>query len=159
MKNENVFLSGNYQLINVYNQPDLLMTLKDEIIDLWLKNNALNYSQAVERVNSVVYVIQEKYTQQITGVNTARLNYLPNTLNLYYFYGMFIDVNHRGTRPWLLKRTYNLLNKNRLEKKARGLAAVLENKKIPHKLFHRYNWTRFNYNHTENAIFYKDFDI
>jgi hypothetical protein len=34
----------------------------------------------------------------------------------------------------------------------------LENSKIPHKLFDRYGWTKFNCDEIENAIFFKNFD-
>jgi hypothetical protein len=145
-----------YELLNIYHNST--SHIKNQIINLWIRNNALNYFQATERVNYVVYAIQEKNTSQIIGVSTGRLDYLPNTQELYYFYGMFIDKNHRGKRPWLLKRTYDLLNEKRTEKNAQGLAAILENKKIPHQLFYRHNWTKFKCDGIENAIFFKNFD-
>lgn len=146
----------NYELIRVYNQPYFL--IREKIVDLWVRNEALNYQQALERVNHVIYVIRDIDTQQIIGVSTAKLNYLPNTQELYYFYGMFIDKNHRGERPWLLKKTYDVLNTQRKIKNIKGLAAFLENSKIPHKLFDRYGWTKFNCDEIENAIFFKNFD-
>jgi hypothetical protein len=145
-----------YELLNIYHNST--SDIRNEIINLWIRNNALNELEASERVNHVVHAIREKTTSQIIGVSTARLNYLPNTQELYYFYGMFIDKNHRGKRPWLLKRTYDLLNEKRTEKNAQGLAAILENKKIPHQLFDRYNWTKFKCNEIENAIFFKQFN-
>ena len=145
-----------YDLLNIYHNST--SDIGNEIINLWVRNNALNYFQATERVKHVVYAIQEKNTSQIIGVSTARLNCLPNTQELYYFYGMFIDKNHRGKRPWLLKRTYDLLNEKRTEKNAQGLAAILENKKVPHQLFDRYNWKKFNSNYSQNVIFFKQFD-
>ncbi len=145
-----------YEILNIYHNST--SDIRNEIINLWIRNNALNYFQTTERVKHVVYAIQEKNTSKIIGVSTARLNCLPNTQELYYFYGMFIDKNHRGKRPWLLKRTYDLLNEIRTEKKAQGLAAILENKKIPHQFFDRYNWTKFKCNEIENAIFFKQFN-
>jgi hypothetical protein len=145
-----------YDLLNIYHNST--SDIRNEIINLWIRNNALNYFQAIERVNYVVYAIREKNTSQIIGVSTAKLNYLPNTQELYYFYGMFIDKNHRGERPWLLKKTYDVLNTQRKIKNIKGLAAFLENSKIPHKLFDRYGWTKFNCDEIENAIFFKNFD-
>lgn len=146
----------NYELIELYNQPYFL--IREKIVDLWVRNRALDYQQALERVNHAIYAIRDIDTQQIIGVSTARLNYLPNTQELYYFYGMFIDKNYRGKRPWLLKKTYDILNTQRKNKNIKGLAAFLENKKIPHKLFDRYNWTKFKCDEIENAIFFKNFD-
>lgn len=132
--------------------------LRGKIIDLWLRNKALDYTQARDRVNHAVCALVCEASGKVVGVSTARLALFPNTAEVYYFCGMFVDPHYRGQRPWLLKRSYDILNRSRADKTVRGIAAVIENERIPLQLFSRYGWQRRDHSSISNPIFCKDFD-
>jgi hypothetical protein len=129
-----------------------------KIVNLWIRNNALTYTQACDRVSHAVCALVCETSGEVVGVSTARLAYFPETTDKYYFYGVYVDPHYRGQRPWLLKRSYDILNRSRTDKAAKGVAVVVENKRIPLQIFSRYGWQRRDHFSISSPIFCKNFD-
>jgi hypothetical protein len=150
----------NYELKVV--RHNLTPEIRKNIIDLWVKNNIIPEIEAIDRVNHAVCIIIEKSTEKIIGVSTSKINYLSSLNSMYYFYGMFIDINHRGKvfihkQPWILRTTFEVL-KNEDNSNIKGLAAVLENPKISNKYMKKLGWNKAENDISSTRTFFKNFN-
>jgi len=151
----------NYELIEIYYKST--NKIKNEIVDLWVNNNALPTIEALSRVNHVVCAIKHVPSDKIIGVSTAKINSLHNTNDLYYFYGMFVDKNHRGgvgsnwrVKTGIINKTFDIL-KNQNNMYVKGLAAILENQRVSNKFLQRYGFSSLNDDQLEYKILIKNF--
>ena len=150
----------NYELKIV--RHNLTPEIRKEIINLWVRNNIIPEIEAIDRVNHVVCAIIEKSTGKIIGVSTSKINFLSSMNKMYYFYGMFIDINHRGKvfppkQPWILRTTFEVL-KNEENPNINGVAAVLENPKISDKYMKRFGWNKDENITSPARTFFKNFN-
>jgi hypothetical protein len=152
-----------YEIIEIYHH--ITDEIKNEIIDLWINNQALSKIEALNRINCAICAIVHIPSGKIIGVSTAKINFLPKTNDIYYYYGMFVDKEHRGgvginwrIKTSIIEKTFNILKKQN-NKYVKGLAAILENKKIPNKFLQRYGWIPLNDEQIEFDLLFKDFDL
>jgi hypothetical protein len=150
----------NYELKVV--RHSLTPEIRKKIIDLWVRNNIIPEIEAIDRVNHAVCVIIEKSTENIIGVSTSKINYLSSLNSMYYFYGMFIDINHIGKvfihkQPWILRTTFEVL-KNEENSNILGIAAVLENPKISNKYMKKLGWNKVENDISSTRTFFKNFN-
>jgi hypothetical protein len=150
----------NYELINIYHHTT--NEIKNEIIDLWINNNVLSEVEALDRINYAVCAIKHIPSNKTIGVSTAKINFLPETNDIYYFYGMFADIKYReGSSVWIkmemVEKTFNILKKQN-NKYVKGVAAVLENKKLSDKLLQRLGMSELNTNIFPHKLFYRNFN-
>jgi hypothetical protein len=150
----------NYELIDTYHH--ITNEIKNEIIDLWINNNVLSEVEALDRINYAVCAIKHIPSNKIIGVSTTKINFLPNTNDIYYFYGMFVDKDHRGGTFWMIKtyileKTFNIL-KQQNNKYTKGIAIVVENERISDKLLRRCGWTKLINNPLKFRLFFKNFN-
>lgn len=152
----------SYELIEFYHNSN--DKIRNQIIDLWVNNQALTVIEALNRVNYVVCAIRHIPSDKIIGVSTAKIIILPKTNDIYYFYGMFIDKEHRGAdenlctvKPGISKTTFNVL-KRQNNKYIKGVAATIENERITDKMLQRYGWTKLEDNSLKFRLFFKNFE-
>ncbi len=67
-KNKN-YTFGGYILENIYN--NIPVKTGEEIISFWLNEKILKEEEAKRRVNEVAFVIRDKDTEKIAGLNTV----------------------------------------------------------------------------------------
>lgn len=117
-----------YQLMPVYRQVDTM--LGEQIMDLWKRNQAIDDPNELKRrVTDVVYIARAP-DGELIGVSTV---YIANLLdNYYFFYRMFIHVNHRrtGMMRRIVEATRYYLEELQIENKPLGMIIVTENPKL-----------------------------
>ena len=148
-----------YELLNIYHNST--SDIRNEIVDLWIRNHASSKLDALDRANYAVCAIRCLSTNKIIGVSAAKINLLPRTSDIYYFFGFFIDKDHRGKtiphkQPWITQTTFDIL-KNENNPYIKGLAAVIENPKITDKSLKKYGWNKLDHDIVSKRIFFKNF--
>ena len=83
-----------YLLENVWE--DKTPEIKNEIIEFWMKHNALpTREMAMERVQQVFCIGRDGATGQIAGLGTVYEKYNPQLENSFYYYRSFVAPDHR----------------------------------------------------------------
>lgn len=115
---------------------NLSLDLRKEITALWKNGGALADDKAIEeRLNQVVYIIQDSESDTLMGVSTAekiRVQALNN--NYLYEFRCFISESYRiaGLDVKLSKMTFDFLESISIKDENRpiGIFSVLENEKL-----------------------------
>lgn len=150
---------SDYELEVVYHK--LSDTQKLEIITMWVSNKAVPLAIAQGRVDHVVCVIKYIPTNKIIGVSTAPVKLVKRNNSFYYFYGMFIDPEHRGKtiphrQPWILATTIERLKQE--VNNVKGIVAIIENVRIPDKLLIKQGFQETKLLPVKQKVFYLNFD-
>lgn len=106
--------------------------LRDEIIDLWRRNQILpGPEEALRRVNQVVLAIRNP-AGQVAGVSTAYVGDFQQRGNSYWFYRMFIQPADRvpGLMRFVTLRTCGILGERHVPGGPKGVIIVTENRKL-----------------------------
>ena len=100
-----------YQIVDVRQQMD--EDQKQEIIEFWVKEGALNTEQGAKRVEQVLQIVKVAETGEIAGVCTAFVFFVESMQLHFYQYRSFIGQAHRqaGLVKVLIDDSYKLLNR------------------------------------------------
>ncbi|MGV3522772.1 MAG: hypothetical protein ACO1RX_01030 [Candidatus Sericytochromatia bacterium] len=121
----------------------LQTALKQEIMDFWEQEGALNSVQAAQRVEQVFQVVRSVSTGQMMGVCTAFPQWIESLQLPFYYYRSFTGQADRqgGIGRALLAQSYQILNQEyRIPDAGTAPAPVGMLLDIENPLLKSFNW-------------------
>lgn len=119
-----------YTVYNVYRA--ISPALRDEIVEMWARNQALPGREAAERrIDQVVLAVRNP-AGQMAGVSTVYAGDFQQRGNPYFFYRMFIQPGDRipGLMRFVTLQTCHLMNERYQPGGPQGVIIVTENRKL-----------------------------
>lgn len=151
---------GDYQLTNVFG------TATDDqrhaIVDMWMRHKVLPSKQhAWQRSKEVCYLITERESGDVVGVNTLYLDKLEHRAEEYYFNRMYILPEHRVSRLMVVG-TAAMLCFAKLHLSNQGVAGVVnvnENTKLnrtgSRRIFDRLGYRHYGWDNNKEVILFE----
>lgn len=136
--------------------------LKEEIINMWVKEGVLNYERAKKRIDEVVLVGFDP-NNEVCCVTTVYIA-INKTVNKYFYYfRMFIREKDRGkiksfkaskvTHEYL-KNYESIAAMSLYPFNPVGVIAIAENTKITQRIMKQEGWSYFGKNENTQDVFY-----
>lgn len=136
--------------------------LKEEIINMWVKEGVLTYERAKKRVNEVVLVVFDS-NNEVCCVTTVYLDVNKRLKKYFYYFRIFVRTKDRGkiknfkatqlTHEYL--KTYeSIAAMSMYPYNPIGVIAIAENTKITQRIMKSAGWSYFGKNENNLDVFY-----
>jgi len=153
------FNYGDYNIENVFES--ITEKQRQQCVDMWISNNAIACSVAAyERSNEVCYLITERSSGDLIGVNTLYKSQLSPNQPICFFNRMFIIPKHRKSRL-MITTTAMMLCYAKTHLSNRGVSGVInvnENTKLSkvgmHRIFTRLGYQRLGYQNNQEVLYF-----